>query len=570
MPEHRLKIQCSLGIALKPEGAAQLRKTRDLALKIETLPISAIPGLHRIFLDYCADSSAETAQLRSWYGSAPRDRGWQTSSVVQSAAHREELANLLAAQNPAPELASALAQLRQGTQVVVTGQQVGLFGGPAFTPLKAATAIALAREATAAGHPHLPIFWLASEDHDFAEINHVTFPARRELRKLTYASAPGVAAPVGGVILDETIAPLLDEAWELLGYSDAMEALSAAYRPGQTMAGAFAEFYGKLFAAQGLLILDAGGREAHRLGAPVLQSALERADELHAALVERNGQIAAAGYHAQVAVPPRASLLFLIDAGTGARVALRRTAATAAEPGGLWHSGRQSYSTADLLGILAAEPERISPSALLRPVFQDQILPTSAYIGGPAEVAYFAQSAVLYERILGRLTPILPRLSATLVEPAIRELLDRHELAVETVFASTENELAQRLAARAMPVAGKKMLASAGNALDAELTALTTYMADLDTGLGRSAMTSASKMRYQMNRLRRLAANFELRREESLARHAQAVSNALYPQGGLQERLIGAAYFLARYGDGLVDTLVREGADGPAHKVIRL
>jgi len=302
-----------------------------------------------------------------------------------------------------------------------------------------------------------------------------------------------------------------------------------------------------------------------------LQAAIERADELHAALVERNAQLAAAGYHTQVAVAEHGSLLFLIDAQTGVRNALKRTQASASEPGGLWQAGREKYATTDLLGILASEPERISPSALLRPVFQDQILPTSAYIGGPAEIAYFAQSAVLYERILGRLTPVLPRLSATLVEPAVAELLDKHELTIETVFASTEETLAQRLAARAMPIEGKRLLASAGNALDTELTALTGYLESLDEGLGRSAGVSASKMRYQMNRLRRMAANFELQKEASLGRHAQAVVNALYPHGGLQERLTGAAYYLARYGEGLVDKLVAEAAGGcPGHKLIRL
>ena len=476
---------------------------------------------------------------------------------------------LLAQQNPTHK--PVLDQLRNGAGAVVTGQQVGLLGGPLFTPHKAATAIALASEATKAGHEHVPIFWLASEDHDFAEVNHVTFPARRELRTLTYEAAPKTPVPVGSVVLDESITPLIDQAWELLGYSDAMEWLAAAYRPGQTLAGAFAEFYGKVFAAQGLPVFDASGREAHRLGAPVLQAAIERADELHEALLERNRQIQAAEYHVQVTVADRGSLLFLIDAETGARNALKRTPATASEPQGLWHAGREKFTTEDLLGILASEPERISPSALLRPIFQDQILPTSAYIGGPAEIAYFAQSAVLYERILGRLTPVLPRLSATLVEPAIAELLDRHELTLETVFTCTQESLAQRLAARAMPVAGKQKLASAGNALDTELTALTAYMESLDEGLGRSAQTSASKMRYQMNRLRRMAANFELQKEASLGRHAQAVIHALYPHGGLQERLIGAGYFLARYGNDLVEKLIVEASGGcPGHKWIRL
>ena len=509
--------------------------------------------------------------MRPWFGAVPRELSWQRREHPQSFEHRAELAAVLGRQNPDAAYAGALEQIRQGANVVVTGQQVGLFGGPLFTPHKAATAIALAQQATAAGQTHVPVFWLATEDHDFAEVNHVYFPSRHALNKLTYETQPAAALPVGGVVLDDAITPLIDQAWELLGYSDAMEWLAAAYKPGRTLAQAFAEFYGKVFHSHGLLVLDAAGRDVHRLGAPVLSAAIERADEVHTALVDRNKELAAAGYHAQVAVADHGSLLFLLDAKTGARNALKRTQASASEPDGLWQAGRDKYSTTDLLGILASEPERISPSALLRPVFQDQILPTSAYVGGPAEIAYFAQSAVLYERILGRLTPVLPRLSATLIEPAIAQLLDRHELSFETILASTEESLAQRLGARAMPVAGKQRIAAAGNALDAELTALTEYMTSVDEGLGRSASVSASKMRYQMNRLRRMAANFELQKEASLARHAQAVTRALHPHGGLQERLIGAAYFLARYGEGLVETMVAEAGDGcPGHKLIRL
>ncbi len=557
------------GTGLAQAPAPRFRTGKILAVIAECFATSVLPGQSRLYLDYCAGEPS----VRSWFGGlsslGPRDRNWQRTANGQSAEHRDTLAKLLAAQNPGQE--AALAQLRAGANVVVTGQQVGLFGGPLFTPNKAATAIALANEASAAGFAHVPVFWLASEDHDFAEVNHVTFPARRELRKLAYDAAPAFAVPVGGVVLDDSIAPLIDQAWELLGYSDAMEWLAAAYRPGNTLAGAFAEFYANVFARHGLLVFDAASREAHRLGAPVLAAAIERADEFHAALEERNRELQAAGYHAQVAVGERGSLLFLIDAHSGARNALKRTAATAAEPDGLWQAGRDKFSNDELSGILASEPERISPSALLRPVFQDLILPTSAYIGGAAEIAYFAQSAVLYERILGRLTPVLPRLSTTLVEPAIAELLDRHEQSFETILASTEESLAQRLAARAMPIAGKQLLASTGNALDTELSALTAYLASLDAGLGRSAGVSASKMRYQMNRLRRMAANFELQKEASLARHAQAITQAMHPHGGLQERLIGAAYFLARYGESLVEELVREAGDGcPGHKVIRL
>ena len=286
--------------------------------------------------------------------------------------------------------------------------------------------------------------------------------------------------------------------------------------------------------------------------------------------MEQNRAIVAAGYHAQVAVQERGSLLFLLEEGTGARVALKRTRATAEEPQGLWQAGKATYSTGELLGILESEPERISPSALLRPLFEDTILPTAVYVGGPAEIAYFAQSAVLFERVLGRKTPVVPRLSATLIEPGIAEVMARHEVTLETVFEHTADALTQRLAARAMPIEGKRMLANAGNALEAELTVLTEYMGRLDADLGRSAGISANKMRYQMNRLRRMAANHQLQREESLGRHAEAMTNALYPHGGLQERLIGAVYFLARYGEPLVDAMVTAGAGGPGHVEIRL
>jgi bacillithiol biosynthesis cysteine-adding enzyme BshC len=466
---------------------------------------------------------------------------------------------LLAEQNPATAIdgtpaAAALAALQAGAGTVVTGQQIGLFGGPLFTPFKAATAVARARQAISAGKPHAAIFWLATEDHDFAEIDHVAVPR-----------------PVGGVVLEDAIQPLVDEAWELLGSSDAMEALVAAYKPGNTFAQAFRDFYASAFSAQGLLVLDAGSRAIHRIGAPVLRAGIERADELHAALLDRNGQLQAAGYRAQVAVGQASSLLFLIDGQTGARLALKRTATTADEPQGLWLAGRQSYSTPDLLGILASEPERISPSAILRPVFQDFLLSTSLTIGGPAEIAYFAQSAVLFERILGRVTAAHPRLSGTLVEPAIADLLQKHELTIERVFAESADSLAQLLAARVMPVEGKRKIAAAGNALDAELGSLLEWMNSMDAGLGRSAETAASKMRYQMNRMRRLAANFQLQKEDSLGRHAQAISQALYPGGVLQERLHGAAYYFARYGFELAEELCIQAENPcPGHTVMRL
>ena len=551
MPQSSARL-CAIAI-LNPGSSENEPQVNETATA-ECIPVSAMPAQTRLYVDFCARA------LGAWL---PADDCNRARPPLP--AHWTPLVQLLAAQNP--HCPASIDALRQGAGVVVTGQQVGLFGGPLYTPLKAATAIARARQSSAAGHPHVPVFWLASEDHDFAEINHVAWPGHRELAELAYDAAPPLPIPAGRVLLDDSITALAQRAAEILGPSDATDALLAAYTPGRSFAQAFAHFYARLFAGQGLLVIDAADRQFHRLGAPVLRAAIERADEFHNALIERGQALLAAGYHQQVAVAPQSSLLFLIDPASGARIALKRIAPSAAEPAGLWQAaapaGLLRLSTPDLLGVLDSEPERISPAALLRPVFQDFLFATSAQVGGPAEIAYLAQSSVLFERILGCQTPPIARFSATLVEPQTADLLRRHELAIESLFAEENpGALALRLAARSMPPETKRTLAAAGNAMDAELTSLVEWLQSQDKGLGQSAETAAGKIRYQMGRLRTLAANFQLQREATLARHANAIFHALYPGGVLQERVHGAAYYFARYGLDLAELLCRRAADG--------
>jgi bacillithiol biosynthesis cysteine-adding enzyme BshC len=537
-------------------------------VKTDCYPISLLPGLSKIFLDFAERRDPMTP----FYSASAYSTQWMTAPGALSAAHRASLADLLEEQNrgyqASPAVFENITRLREGAGAVVTGQQVTLFGGPLFTILKAATAIRKAKDASVSGRPHIPIFWLATEDHDLAEADHVTLPDRHELRTFRLNTGDSRGAATGSIVINKNIEELLEEAGAILGGGPFVDQLTAAYREGNSLAQGFAQFISHAFAAQGLVVLDASSRPFHALGSDVLRAAIVRADELRVALADRDQQLAAAGYHSQVLVSPSSSLLFLFDSATGARVPLKRTA------DGGWQAARQPYSTADLLAILEAEPERLSPNALLRPVLQDAILPTAAYIGGPAEIAYFAQSQVLYERILGRTTPVIPRLSATLVEPAIAGLLARHDVSLEDVIHSSLKdplELAQRLGARAFPAIGKRKLAAAGQALDTELSALATYMHSLEPGLGRAADVSSSKMRYQMNRIRRLAANYELRREQALGRDAGLMALNLFPNRHPQERVLAAAWFLARYGEDLTEILVDQaGQQCPGHKVIWL
>jgi bacillithiol biosynthesis cysteine-adding enzyme BshC len=548
-------------------------------MRAECIPLSNLPGTSALFRDFAEPSAAtDAARIRRWYPTDAFSMAWAKHAPELPAEHRGRLAAALREQAKAFEAGDAvlanIARLENGAAAVVTGQQVGLFGGPLLTLLKAATAIRKAKDATAeSGREHVPVFWLASEDHDLAEVDQVALPTKTGVEVLKLGLQAARPLPVGGLRLDggdasgsEGLAALLDHASDLLGWTAVCDLLRSCYAPEATLAGAFGKLLTKIFAAQGLVVMDASSRVFHALGASALRAAIEDAAVLETALLERSAELKQAGYHAQVLVEAGHSLLFLIDDETGARMSLRRGAE------GVWKAGAQSYSTDDLLRILRESPERLSPNALLRPVFQDTILPTAAYIGGPAEIAYFAQSAVVYEHVLGRVTAVLPRLSATLVEPAIAAAMDAQEIDLpQLLSAKTVDELALRLGARAMPIEGKRKLAAAGNAMDAELTSLTEYMAALSGDLGRAAGVSASKMRYQMNRLRRMAARFEEQKQASLRKHAAAMLLNLLPEGHLQERVLGGMWFLARYGDALPALLVEHASqECPGHRVIYL
>jgi bacillithiol synthase len=543
-------------------------------MSLECFPITTLPHVSQIYRDYLAMSdSAPDSAVRRWYGAEPFAGKWigNTPSIP----HTAQLADLLQAEAEkfgASDTARAnIAKLRNGARAVVTGQQVVLFGGPLLTLLKAATAIARAKEATTAtGTPHVPIFWMATEDHDLAEVDQVALLTKTSVETLHAGLKVAHAVPVGGVTPGPELDAVLERAAELLAYAPVSDWLQECYAPKDgnhpTLALAFGRLIAKIFADQGLIVIDAASRPFHALGASTLRYAIEHAEALQAALIARSNELVEAGYHAQVLVAEGGSMLFLLDETTGERVALRRT------PQGSWKTGSRLYSTPELLEILDKTPERLSPNALLRPVFQDTLLPTAAYVGGPAEIAYFAQSAVLYEAIFGtgHITPVLPRLSATLLEPAIATVMDRDEIQLPDAL-TTPEALAQRLGARAMPIEGKRKLAAVGNAVETELDALTGYLAAMDSSLGRAAEVSASKMRYQINRLRRMAATFELQKEASLRKHAEAITLNVFPNGHPQERLIAGVWFMAQYGEGLIDRLVEAaGNQCPGHVVIRL
>jgi bacillithiol synthase len=526
-------------------------------VKAHCLPFSEIPHTTRLFSDFLAYASP----VRPFYPRPPHFREWmkeEAAKVTYDTSRRRRVADILERQNrswdASQETLANLNRLRRGAVALVTGQQVGLFGGPMFSIYKALTAVKLAEEATAAGVDCVPIFWLATSDHDLEEVNHVSLPGPEgALETLTTASHGVAGAPVSTVRLGDEILPLLEQAAGLLGDAEAATLLRETYRPGETLGTSFARLYARLFADSGVILVDASDPELHVIAEPMYRAAIERADQLDAALLARGQALEAAGYHQQVKVTPSSVLLFTLQ--NGARTAIHHRGQRASQEFAIGsEENAEKVSLAELLRRVSSTPEIFSPNVLLRPVVQDYLLPTLAYTGGAAETAYFAQAGAVYEILLGRVTPCIPRYSATIVEPKVQRLLERHGITVPNVFAGPD-ALRQQIAARNLPQDLKAAFDGAKESLDSNLSTIQDKLASLDRTLVDAAETARSKMQYQIERLYSQAARAELQKGELVSRHAQTLSQALYPNKALQERSIGGIYFIARYGGDFLQQL---------------
>jgi bacillithiol biosynthesis cysteine-adding enzyme BshC len=453
-------------------------------------------------------------------------------------------------------------RLRDGAFAVVAGQQVGLFGGPLFSLFKVASQLALVKQLETLGVDAVPVFWLASEDHDLAEVNQALLLTNDfQLAPFTMSTQGTAGAPVAAVRFGEGTDRVVEQAAELLGESLAADYLRETYIEGETFSNAFARLYTRIFGEQGLIFLDPHDAELHRIAAPLFAAAVERAAEIDEGILARGRALQAAGYHEQVKVTKESTPLFAIV--DGARVAVHRA-------NGGFKVGREVLSQQELLRRVEEMPEQFSANVLLRPVLQDYWLPTLAYIGGPAEVAYFAQVGVIYEKLLGRITPIVSRLSATLIEPRIERLLLKYGVELPELFHG-ECQLRDCIAARALPPELKQNFDQARQRVDISMQQVSASLQKLDPTLVGAAERATNKMRYQIERLRKRAAQAELRRDEIITRHASQIENALYPHKSLAEREIAGLYFYARYGRPLIDRLIELAqARCPEHKVLLL
>ncbi len=518
-------------------------------MKANCLPFSSIPHTAPLFLDFLYHFD----KVRDFYARPPAIADWWQDELQRIQCpqdRRQQVAAVLERQNRSlgagAKTLENIQRLKEGAPVVVTGQQVALFGGPMFVVLKALTAVLLAEKTGA-----VPVFWLATEDHDLAEVNFVHLPAADHLETFTTTPPHPVGAPVGAIAFTDEISSLLKRAEEQFGASDMLGLLQKSYCPGETFGSAFGKFYAQALADSGIVFLNPSDPGLHRITAPVYRDSLLKWSEINDALAQRQQELEKAGYSAQVKVTPSHTLCFYFQRGV--RLPVHH------DPSG--HNefviGEEKVRCEDLIAEAEQHPERFSANVLLRPIMQDYLLPTLCYAGGPSEIAYFAQVQVVYRKLLGRVTPVVPRISATLVEPRQAKLLDRYQMTLPELFRGPE-KLREHVAGKALPDGIMKSFDAAAEHLEQAITLIRHPLEKLDSTLLDAAENAGGKMRYQLQGLRDKAARAEARKNSELQRHADELSTMLYPNKNLQEREVGSAYFLLKYGSSVVRQLIEK------------
>ena len=496
-----------------------------------------LPNTSKLFADILYHPD-RTARFYSYPYRTLEEYRASAQAVHLTDERRAALIEALRVDNPASASLEALA--RPGTVAVMTGQQVGLFSGPAYTIYKALHAVKLARWLSENGVPAVPVFWLATEDHDFAEVNHAwVFDASNAPVKLEMQRSAS-AQPVGNVTLAAPPIEALRAALGGLPFGDDVVAMvERSYRSGSTMGKAFGELLRRLLKSFDILQVDPMLPAFRSLAAPALRAAVEKAPELTTALLARNQELQEAGYHTQVHVEPQTSLVFLLE--NGKRLALRR------HDEEYILNGRR-FTSAELMERAA----ELSPNALLRPVVQDSMFPTVAYIGGPAENAYLAQSETIYRAILGRMPVAVPRTGFTILDARAEKLMERFGLCLPDFFHG-EDALRQKLAARLIPATLHTALQEAAGTVETAIHRLQSELSAFDPTLAQAVERSGRKIRYQFGKIERKAGAEAMRRDARAARDSAYLNNLIYPERHLQERLYSFLPFLAKHGPELID-----------------
>ena len=535
------------------------------------VPYSALFPFSPLFKQYCSNYNA-VAEYYNGDFRQPEARRIAAERAASFPRDRETLVKVLLEQNERWGLddktrrrIEVLCDPRSVT--VVTGQQAGLFTGPLYTIYKTITTLQLAKQvADETGRPVIPVFWVGGEDHDFDEIAGLTLMSRYKPVSIRYNGhippEQGNGGAVGRIILNSEIEDMISRIDELLPNTvhkeELMGCVRDVYRPGTTIGEAFTRFMRKLFDGTGLVFISADDVRLKRLSIPLFRRELEDYQTV-TAYIQAAGQKLETDFHAQVHASPTNLLLFEAEGRLpldvdGTEFLLRGT--------------EKRFSRSEILQLLVDQPERFSPNVVLRPLMQDVILPTAAYVAGPGEIAYYAQYKQVYQWAGLPMPIIYPRVGVSIVGTRVRKTLEKYDLSVED-FETDFERFFRRFVLERMAVDIDVVFNETLQHIHQAIDLLKPSLEEIDHTLQKSAEATRVALGKELERFKGRVIKAEKRNQEVARGQLEKAFVNIFPNGKMQERVFSVLQMLNQHGFDFIDELLeRLSLDTSSHQVL--
>lgn len=449
---------------------------------------------------------------------------------------------------------------------IVTGQQLGVYGGPLFTIYKTISAIILAKKwEKKLNKPVVPVFWLADEDHDFDEIKWFGIPGNNEFIVNKY-DVEDENYPVSDIKIGSEIHQLKEELKQELfdtDFSDELwTLLNSFYKEGNTFRQAFAQLIDSLFSKYGVLIAGSYDRGIKDSMTDIFLDTVENFEGIYKSLKSDSNAIAEK-FHAQVVVN-QSNLFFIDNEG-------KRTKIIKAESG--WQVNSKTWSTKELLNYIENNAERFSPNVFLRPILQDYLLPTIGYVAGPGELAYYGQMKDFYSHFGLEMPVIFPRLSVSLVESGIDRIFEKLPFEFHQYNERIE-DLEKSYVKASEHIDIETLFIDWKNNVEEISTAPRQNISEIDGSLDGLIGKTISSFANDLDKLKGRVYRSIKQQEETQIQRIQKIKAQLFPGDGLQERQVSFVYFMNKYGidiwDNLIDVLEKEEIDLQKHHIVKL
>ncbi len=539
-------------------------------MKYDSIEFDELP-FPKLFKDYISNSG----KLLNYFDANPFDGDAlrKKADTFSFPSNREEVVSLLTEfqkefDAPEPVYNSINKLADPQTLAVVTGQQLSIYGGPLFTLYKTLTALIYAKKwSKELKRPVVPVFWLADEDHDYPEVISLSIPENGTTSSIIYSQPlfDNFTPPVGEIKFTEEFLSFKKEIGEHLGETDFHDRLwtdiHQAYGKGKSFKVAFGNWLLQLFGEQGLVLAGSQAKPIKSFSKEIIKQSITKNAEINEALDDTTYRLISDQYHGQVQVQS-SNLFYLNDDNNRIKINFDDEK---------WSAAEKEWTCEELVSEIENSPERFSPNVFLRPVIQDHLLPTIAYIGGPGEIAYYAQMKSMYEVFGMKMPVIVPRFSMTLIESSVERIIDKLPFSIAE-YNNRIEDLEKDFVKRTEDVDIERLFGIWKNQMEELTKKKKNEIHEIDPSLAGSVGKVTAVYFNELDKLKGKAYKSVKHQEKVQLDRIAKIKNNLFPNNNLQEREIAFIYFMNKYGpkiwDQLEETLAEKRPD--SHKLIYL